>query len=1511
MGRLKEVGRNILLLLMSVLVNNTLMAEDTTLVQRFDQFIEKLDRSEMKTTVLYDRVFPFAKLHKQYYSNDQRESIVKNYSYWKQVYVEMYNASYIKLQKEYEEFESARIDFEIRTHAIPIGIIDFEYDYIDTNAYNDGRLNVQDGLLVRNSANSISPFLQSRISLLSVLNNQLFEGLNKFKLDENFIYSNTKQSIKYIKLNFNDDFGDRILSIGDSVELMFNGIGSKVLNYTIEFANNETISGNALIYVKSAGTQPCKFHYGSTNRVFVDYEFKLAGCNYEYGIYYSKCENKNDESLQKPILVLDGFDPSDSRKVGNIYDLMNVQPVGLADYLRAAGHDLIIMNFPKGADYIERNTLGLMQLIEYVNARTRDKLIIIGPSMGGLIAKYALAQMEKENKDHNTGLYVSFDAPHQGANIPISAQYFLSFFGEKIGNAPALEGLSKVKSPAARQMLIHHYLSNSVAPKADQYRTRFLLNNTYPQKCRNISLINGSEKSISQGIFGTLFTLNYSILFGSLKLANANVFASPENGTEIVAELSARNPNRLFIKEHSIKYASTIPNSPHPSSIDNSPGGRYDTPYQLTHDVNGNLNEGFNMLHALHSFIPTISALDIKASNGHQNYKLNVSDAKIMCNNLTPFSAYYAPEYNENHVDITVNSAKWIKRELANGNKTTDVTANKRELSRGDIFNYGAKTKNFYVQSFNIINGGLLAINANRATGYHNEATPVSGSHFEVDGYNVYCDNLTILVKDQGKIQIGDVNSNTAKLKISERTHLYLSDNAELEIHQNSILFIEKGSKLTIGKNTNIKLLGDQAKIIVEGTLEIEEGAAFSFKGDGVLVLKTNELHLAKNASINLKGQHSNDLVLQIEDGSKIGFPYLENSTDKVIIEHAKIEFLGTESYLNFANQVYLNNVSIHGGKGIIVNGQDNVHISDCKFYNNKNAITAYCNSIEKYNKVGKKLLVSNTDFYNAEVAIKVIGKGFELNGLNIHNAKNAILADGIESNSILQNTIISGSNQHQNLALQNIAIKYIANSGATLNIQNSSVSNYNVGVYCSAASLNLKCSQILNSRIYNVWLANNAVLNMSPSTNTYAGNNEMSVHAGLNNRNICLENANMLHLTNGMNKFYIDGTEQNQFVSGTLQFIPSSLNFQKNNWYTSIGSKTFLNPPAQQYFYVAKNLGPSSPRVQNFIVQPVLGNSSTVHCDANSQHNILNDPCKEPGSCANEQSYDPLVYSVNSEIVQIDNYVADKYNVVLKKVLNNIKDDATASNQIKNLESLYQLSNYNNSLNSDAIYLRELTYLCITDLCNKIEPLAKDVDELRNKHYIFLNRHLEYTKTLNDSAKIFNTLINIAQLRSSQNRFEESNSIYMNALPFSITDKDVSVINYWLCINDLKSKLYSEKISVEEIDSLKSQCPELNIDKNSRSRIKQPTIYMEQNSIELMPNPTTGVFEVLLNGDSKIYSVSVFSYYGELLKDIAIADAANPIKLDISEFKSGMYLVCVKTSEREYIRKIILQKSK
>lgn len=302
--------------------------------------------------------------------------------------------------------------------------------------------------------------------------------------------------------------------------------------------------------------------------------------------------NTSQRKIIKPIIIIDGFDPGDNRKTtdcdcemdtseggcfekyskdndgvfnatkhesieDNMYYSVNGQRLNLIEKLRLLGYDVIILNIPNyittketdptgtpdyykidgGADYVERNGLALASYLKTIKLTlnqngSAEDIVIMGPSMGGLISRYALAYMEKQfattgniNWKHNTRVWVSFDSPHLGANIPMGAQANIWFFGEKLYNVSAKDKFdNQLNSIAGKQMIINQFSNtlatmsgntgtSSNAPFFTQFQSNLNSNGiagssgfpTSTSTFRKIAIVNGSLSGTKNGVEGGEF----------------------------------------------------------------------------------------------------------------------------------------------------------------------------------------------------------------------------------------------------------------------------------------------------------------------------------------------------------------------------------------------------------------------------------------------------------------------------------------------------------------------------------------------------------------------------------------------------------------------------------------------------------------------------------------------------------------------------------------------------------------------------------------------------------------------------------------------------------------------------------------------------------------------------------------------------------------------------------------------------------------------------------------------
>ncbi len=573
-----------------------------------------------------------------------------------------------------------------------------------------------------------------------------------------YFYENSKSSFIYLQRNFysNEQYNQPIKSLevlaGTEKYSFTPPYNSKTINFTPTQVGKQIISFKATFEDGTVATTKAEIETNDTStfRVGVEPCYKPAALNPsisskanivadvpfqnynngswifgrgEVGYYYAKnkiCGNNTPQTLTKPIIFIDGFDALDKRPISEIYDKnlafeQNGTPENLGKKLRDKDYDLIVLNFPTyvingvaidgGTDYIERNAMVLVKLIQQVNAElaaqgNTEKLVIVGPSMGGLISQYALAYMEKYRYwtsnpvwEHNTRLWISFDAPHNGANIPIGAQEFLRFWASKGVSVAEGNWVNSINSTAARQMLLHHCdQPNSFFPinvQAHAYRSPFLANvannglpgsNGFPTQLRKLAISSGSQAGALTGV------ANQITITTSTRVRVWGHDAAEVGVSEIRNTGSYGGSNQVF-------YGWKRFNSPHNSSCfgpvnsvsyDTAPGGVFNVYEIIKEDGQGNscsayptpfgnlpsvcpfaglwVNTDATLINPYHCFIPTKSALGFKGTN--QDLGENFSGRSLVCTNETPFDAYYAPSANEGHIQLNAGNVAWIMPEL-------------------------------------------------------------------------------------------------------------------------------------------------------------------------------------------------------------------------------------------------------------------------------------------------------------------------------------------------------------------------------------------------------------------------------------------------------------------------------------------------------------------------------------------------------------------------------------------------------------------------------------------------------------------------------------------------------------------------------------------------------------------------------------------------------------------------------------------------------------------------------
>lgn len=186
-----------------------------------------------------------------------------------------------------------------------------------------------------------------------------------------------------------------------------------------------------------------------------------------------------------PVIVCEGF--PGGYACDYLHDMMNQQ--GTLDAMRARGHDVVLLGFADGTGPIDANAAALQAVI-----REFDPLVVGGVSMGGLIARQAMATLDAMGEPHHVALFFTLDTPHQGAYTPLSVQWFVQACPQLGGAA----GFAWLIGSVANQQFMSHWLrvengawQAGPSPLRTAWLTRLSDVGSYPTRPRKLALACG------------------------------------------------------------------------------------------------------------------------------------------------------------------------------------------------------------------------------------------------------------------------------------------------------------------------------------------------------------------------------------------------------------------------------------------------------------------------------------------------------------------------------------------------------------------------------------------------------------------------------------------------------------------------------------------------------------------------------------------------------------------------------------------------------------------------------------------------------------------------------------------------------------------------------------------------------------------------------------------------------------------------------------------------------------
>tara|TARA_R110002050_G_scaffold244430_1_gene381228 strand:- start:1622 stop:4087 length:2466 start_codon:yes stop_codon:yes gene_type:complete len=637
------------------LLSTTIIAQtgkwegDFESLEKMKHVFDELNPAEIQTGILIDKIL----LPPTTNSMLETEEGVKKSStrIFKNVYSELQQST-LNSETTYMPYTDLDAFYNPHINTIPINLLLFSFNKIKDDAFVNGLLEVNGDFFVHTSE---EPVYDIKTIFLAAPVREKIYGVNttyKFQ-DISFLSNLDKNRINSIEVDFDDGQGFRQIGIEESISISYEGLGVKQIKVNLYYDEELFYSHFEVEIVEATPAYSIISNIESGNRATPDdsYTFStiyegrtIRGTGYLF-------KSPATSTVKNPIIIPEGFDVDENIGVNELYTFFNGIPTSnpdvfhrTAECLLAKGFDIIFLDFEYSKDYIQANAALLSAFIQFINTNVKDGNngnIVIGPSMGGLVSRYALRKMELNNQDHETELFISFDTPHQGANIPVGDQAFFWFFAWAGGNSAAADIFDKITSPAANQMLVHQLRDGSITnPKHTEFYDE-LKALGYPETCKNVAVANGAGNG-----GGLLFTAGDQIIkyeYNSTSVdIRGNVWSVPDQVSNWKVVFHGLIDAIYPLPDNSLLYSvqNTLP-------FDNCPGGFRATQKSMA----GPASKGtVYSLHDNHSFVSTISALDINTNDLFYNISAN---SNIL--NMTPFDAIYYSENTSNDPNIVVN----------------------------------------------------------------------------------------------------------------------------------------------------------------------------------------------------------------------------------------------------------------------------------------------------------------------------------------------------------------------------------------------------------------------------------------------------------------------------------------------------------------------------------------------------------------------------------------------------------------------------------------------------------------------------------------------------------------------------------------------------------------------------------------------------------------------------------------------------------------------------------------
>jgi hypothetical protein len=427
-----------------------LMAQTDPLRQKLDLVFANINKNQVPTGFLEEYGSPLLPL--DVFSGMLSDSNKVNMNVWRQAYATLYTSRIYgtnplpSITTVNTTINNIEADYNTRAYvsnagsvsgSIPVIMFYSPYNYLRPDALSSNLLSVSNNQLYDVPGRTQSPY-GSRIGFAATPTaGYAPRGMVSLIFKPELFYNTSGKSVSTLSIDFADGRGYLTAGWNSSIISNYTTAGTKNIKIKVMFTDGSVVQCYSILEITDVSINIPQARFNGDT---VETELFVANAKHSGGMLYIEYdENDSERGLNKPLIVIEGFDAhkvapelqEDNYSFNKFVDAMD--RIALSYDLnhqldKIAGYDLVFLDYDEGTDDIRRNAALVEEVITWVNAEKAktgsiEQNVVLGISMGGLVGRYALADMTKQGIDTQTKLLITHDSPHRGANTPLGFQF--------------------------------------------------------------------------------------------------------------------------------------------------------------------------------------------------------------------------------------------------------------------------------------------------------------------------------------------------------------------------------------------------------------------------------------------------------------------------------------------------------------------------------------------------------------------------------------------------------------------------------------------------------------------------------------------------------------------------------------------------------------------------------------------------------------------------------------------------------------------------------------------------------------------------------------------------------------------------------------------------------------------------------------------------------------------------------------------------------------------------------